>query len=102
MSCELSLLEQETVFIYNQGEAFCTVSTCDQRMKRRLRKLAGKYPEVFIFDERRSREGPTEFWRFPKRLISVRAPYSEERKMHDREVALRQERRPPMRRKRNE
>ena len=101
MNSKLSLLEQETVFIYNQGEAFCTVSTCDPRMKRRLRELAERHPDVFIFDERRSRKGPAEFWRFPKRLISIRAPYSEARRMYDREVALLQGRRPPTGGRRN-
>ena len=42
---KLSLLEQETVLLYNQAESAAEVYTHDPKLMKKLEQLAGKYPE---------------------------------------------------------
>ena len=42
---KLSLLEQETVLLYNQAESAAEVYTHDPKLMKKLEQLAEKYPE---------------------------------------------------------
>ncbi len=45
---KLSLLEQETVLLYNQAESAAEVYTHDPKLMKKLEQLAEKYPEQII------------------------------------------------------
>ena len=63
---KLSLYEQETIILYNQAEATAEVYSHDPRLLEKLRRLA----------EKKDRQTFT----VPKRCVSVREPYSAERR----------------------
>ena len=63
---KLSLYEQETIILYNQAEATAEVYSHDPRLLEKLRRLAEKYPD--------------QTFTVPKRCVSVREPYSAERR----------------------
>ena len=42
---KLSPYEQETIILYNQGEAAADVETYDPKLLEKLNRLAEKYPE---------------------------------------------------------
>ena len=67
---KLSLLEQETVLLYNQAESAAEVYTHDPKL---MKKLAEKYPEQIIKKDDHN-------FIVPKRCVSVREPYSEKRR----------------------
>ncbi len=69
----LSKLEQETILLYNQAEPTADVYTHDPKLIEKLTRLAEKYPDQILRrDEHR--------FTVPKRCVSVREPYSEERR----------------------
>ena len=70
---KLSLLEQETVLIYNQAESAAEVYTHDPKLMKKLEQLAEKYPEQIIKKDAHN-------FIVPKRCVSVREPYSEKRR----------------------
>lgn len=73
---KLSLLEQETVLLYNQAESAAEVYTHDPKLMKKLEKLeklAEKYPEQIIKKDANN-------FIVPKRCVSVREPYSEKRR----------------------
>lgn len=70
---KLSLLEQETIILYNQAEATAEVYTHDPKLLRKLSRLQGKYPEQIV------KKDALHFL-VPKRCVSVREPYSAERR----------------------
>lgn len=70
---KLSLLEQETVLLYNQAESAAEVYTHDPKLMKKLEQLAEKYPEQIIKKDDHN-------FIVPKRCVSVRAPYSEKRR----------------------
>lgn len=45
---KLSLLEQETILLYNQAEPAAQVYTHDPKLMKKLNCLAGKHPEQII------------------------------------------------------
>lgn len=49
---KLSLYEQETIILYNQGEADAEVYTHDPRLLEKLRRLAEKYPDRIVKKDR--------------------------------------------------
>lgn len=70
---KLSLYEQETIILYNQAESTAEVETYDPKLLEKLNRLAEKCPEqVQKTGERR--------FTVPKRCVSVREPYSMERR----------------------
>lgn len=77
----LSLLEQETILLYNQAEATADVYTHDPKLLRKLSGLAEKYPEQVIRKDELH-------YIVPKRCVSVREPYSEKRRKAARERAI--------------
>ena len=70
---KLSLYEQETIILYNQAEATAEVYTHDSRLLEKLRRLAEKYPDQIVKKDRQT-------FLVPKRCVSVREPYSAERR----------------------
>ena len=70
---KLTAIEQETIILYNQAEATAEVETYDVRLLEKLNRLAEKYPDqIQKTCERR--------FTVPKRCVSVREPYSAERR----------------------
>lgn len=70
---KLSPYEQETIILYNQGEAAADVETYDPKLLEKLNRLAEKYPEQI------QKTGERRFL-VPKRCVAVREPYSAERR----------------------
>ena len=70
---KLSLYEQETIILYNQAEATAEVYSHDPRLLEKLRRLAEKYPDQIVKKDRQT-------FTVPKRGVSVREPYSAERR----------------------
>ena len=70
---KLSLYEQETIILYNQAEATAEVYTHDSRLLEKLRRLAEKYPDQIVKKDRQT-------FTVPKRCVSVREPYSNQRR----------------------
>ena len=68
-----SLYEQETIILYNQAEATAEVYTHDAILLEKRRRLAEKYPDQIVNKDRQTFVGPT-------RCVSVREPYSAERR----------------------
>ena len=64
---KLSLYEQETIILYNQAEATAEVYSHDPRL------LAEKYPDQIVKKDLQT-------FTVPKRCVSVREPYSAERR----------------------
>lgn len=77
---KLSLLEQETIILYNQAEATADVYTHDPKLMCKLNGLSEKYPEQII-------KRDNLHYIVPKRCVSVREPYSEERRKAASELA---------------
>lgn len=88
---KLSLLEQETIILYNQEETTAEVYTHDPKLLAKLETLAQKHPSQVTRKNDRS-------FIVPKNCISVRAPYDEQRRAAARERALAGGYRPPKRR----
>ena len=70
---KLTAIEQETIILYNQAEASAEVETKDVRLLEKLNRLAEKYPDQI------QKTGERRFT-VPKRCVSVREPYSAERR----------------------
>ena len=91
---KLSLYEQETIILYNQAESTAEVYTHDPRLLKKLRQLSEKYPDQIVKKDRQT-------FLIPKRCVSVREPYSAERRKADSERAKAAGYRPPLRKKGN-
>lgn len=92
---KLSLYEQETIILYNQAESTAEVYTHDPRLLKKLRQLSEKYPDQIVKKDRQT-------FLVPKRCVSVREPYSAERRKADSERAKAAGYRPPLRKKGND
>lgn len=89
----LTKLERETIIIFNEEESDAAVCTYNSRLKRKLEGLASKAPEQVRLINCDG-AGCVKYI-LPKTCISLRPPYSEERRQADRERALQAGRRPP-------
>ena len=69
----LSKYEQETVILYNQAEQTADVYTHDPKLLEKLKRLTEKYPKQVQQKEEHC-------FVVPKRCVSIREPYSEERR----------------------
>lgn len=87
---KLSPYEQETIILYNQGEAAADVETYDPKLLEKLNRLVEKYPEQI------QKTGERRFL-VPKRCVSVREPYSTERRKAASERAKAAGYKPPVR-----
>jgi len=83
---KLSLYEQETIILYNQAEATAEVYTHDPKLLEKLRRLAEKYPDQIVKKDRQT---------FTV-CVSVREPYSAERRKAASERAKAAGYRPPV------
>ena len=70
---KLSLYEQETIFLYNQAEDTAEVYTHDRKLMEKLTRLSKKHPEQVCKKDKHN-------FTVPKRCVSVREPYSAERR----------------------
>lgn len=77
----LSKYERETVILYNQAEAIAEVYTHDTKLLKKLSRMAEKYPDQISRKDEHT-------CILPKRCISVREPYSEQRRAAARERAI--------------
>lgn len=95
---ELSRIEQETIVLFNEAEATASVYTHNRKLREKLERMARKFPDKVTL-ERRSQAGAVSYL-VPKSCVSIREPYSDERRAADRERALNANVRPPARGKR--
>ena len=74
----LTLAEQETVINWDNELDTASIYTHDPRLISKLQSLEKKYPESFKL----IRRGPKKsvFYQVPKKNISIRSPYNEERR----------------------
>lgn len=79
----------------HQAEATAEVYTHDSRLLEKLRRLAEKYPDQIVKKDRQT-------FLVPKRCVSVREPYSAERRKAASERAKAAGYRPPTPKKGNE
>lgn len=70
--------EQETIISWDNELDTASIYTFDQRLIHKLERLAKKYPDQFIRKGEEIKHCAT--FTIPKRYISVRPPYSNERK----------------------
>ncbi len=70
---KLSLVERETILPYNQAEPMAEVYTHDPRLMEKLELLAKKHPDQITRKDAHN-------FTVPKRCVSVREPYSAERR----------------------
>lgn len=83
-------IEKETVILFNEAEQTADVYTHNAKWKSKLLEMSKEYPQVCIFQEENTDGGVS--YRVDKGMISLRKPYSEERKEKDRERAIRENR----------
>ena len=93
---ELLRIEQETIVLFNEAEATASVYTHNRKLREKLERMARKFPDKVAL-ERRSQAVS---YLVPKSCVSIREPYSDERRAADRERALNANVRPPTRSKR--
>ena len=70
---KLSLVERETILLYNQAEPMAEVYTHDPRLMRRWNCWRKKRPDQITRKDAHN-------FTVPKRCVSVREPYSAERR----------------------
>ena len=70
---KLSLVERETILLYNQAEPMAEVYTHDPRLMEKLELLAKKHSDQITRKDAHN-------FTVPKRCVSVREPYSAERR----------------------
>ena len=89
----LSKLERETIILFNEEEATASVYTHNQKLTAKLRRMSEKFPDQ-VYPERREHPGAVSYI-VPKGCISVREPYSEQRRKALSEWAKAEGIRPP-------
>ena len=77
---KLSLAERETILLYNQAEPMAEIYTHDPRLMEKLDLLAKKHPDQITRKDAHN-------FTVPKRCVSVREPYSAERRRAASEAA---------------
>ena len=87
---KLSLVERETILLYNQAEPMAEIYTHDPRLMEKLDLLAKKHPDQITRKDAHN-------FTVPKRCVSVREPYSAERRKAASERAKAAGYQPPMR-----
>ena len=87
---KLSLAERETILLYNQAEPMAEVYTHDPRLMEKLELLAKKHPDQITRKDAHN-------FTVPKRCVSVREPYSAERRKAASERAKAAGYQPPVR-----
>lgn len=82
---KLTLAEQETIILWDNGTGTAEVYTHDARLTGKLRELSQRFPEAFVL--KRSGPGRSVTYQIPKRCVGIRPPYSEERRQQQRQDA---------------
>ena len=82
---KLSKLEQESIILYNEEESTASIYTHDPKLKRKLKLLAEKYPDK-VYPDKAVHAGAVSY-AVPKSCVSVREPFSDERRRADSERA---------------
>lgn len=82
---KLTLAEQETIILWDNGTDTAEVYTHDARLTGKLRELSLRFPEDYVL--KRSGPGRSVTYRIPKRCVGVRPLYSEERRQRQRQDA---------------
>ena len=90
MPADIQLVERETILLYNQAEPMAEVYTHDPRLMEKLELLAKKHPDQITRKDAHN-------FTVPKRCVSVREPYSAERRKAASERAKAAGYQPPMR-----
>lgn len=92
---KLSRYEQETIVSFNEEEPTASVYTHNNKLREKLERMALKFPDKVTL-ERQGPDGAVSFT-VPKRCISVREPYNDERRAADSQRAKKANIRPPNR-----
>lgn len=82
---KLTPAERETIILYDEAGDTANVYTYDHKLIEKLKQLHKKHPDQ-IYPERPAQHGAVSYT-VPKRCVSIRAPYSEERRKADSERA---------------
>lgn len=80
---KLTKYEKETIISFNDAEPTASVYTHNRKLKGRLAELAGQFPGQIRLEQEDKTGSVT--YIVPKALITVRKPYSEERRQADRQ-----------------
>ena len=75
---KLSKLEQESIILYNEEESTASIYTHDPKLIRKLKRLAEKYPDK-VYPDKAVHAGAVSY-AVPKSCVSVREPFSDERR----------------------
>ena len=97
---KLTKYERETIICYNEEETTASVFTHNNQLIKKLKRLAEKYPDK-VKPDRPEHRGAVSYL-VPKRCISVREPYSDQRRKADSLRAKTAKIRPPDRSIRSE
>lgn len=87
--------ERETVILFSDADNIASVYTHDARLIAKLKELHKKQPEK-VFPERKEHPGAVSYI-VPKNCVSIREPYSEERRRAASERAKKAGYKPPVR-----
>ena len=92
---KLTRAEQETIISFDEESPTANVYTHNAKLQEKLNELAEKHPNR-VKHERDYPEGAKSYL-VPKRCVSIREPYSDERREADRQRALSSRLQPPNR-----
>ena len=67
---QLSMVERETIILFNEGEADAEVYTFNEKLKRKLEQAASRHPEIYQLKKADEHGGMT--YVFPKKWLDVR------------------------------
>ena len=88
---KLTKAERETIILFNEEDEYAEIYTYNTKLKQ---KLAKEHPEACSFEWKN--EWNAHKYKIQKNLVTVRVPYSEERKQKGRERALAEGLLPPL------
>lgn len=86
MAERISLLEQETIILYNRAEQTAEVFTYEPALKRKLSTMAKEYEEVTVNSTDNGMGGAT--YILPKKLITIRKPTKKKKLTEEERQAL--------------
>lgn len=90
---KLTKAERETIIIFDEENDTAKVVTFNARLRKKLAELAAATPEQIVPVSAPEKGEVT--YLIPKNCVTIRAPYSEERRNADRARARDAGRRPP-------
>ena len=88
--------ERETIVLFSDADDTASVYTHDHKLKARLKELHRRQPDK-IYPEKKEHAGAVSYI-VPKNCVSIREPYSEERRKAASERAKQAGYKPPVRR----